>query len=156
MFIHQGDITAISVPELAQYRCDTGLCFNVLEHVEDHVGALTNIRQVLVRGGRLLLIVPAMPIIMGTVDQSLGHFRRYTPALLREVFTQSGYHIEQLYYMNFVGVLGWFWNNRVIKRAEESSGQIAFYDKYLVPWLVGLEKIIPPPIGLSLVCVAKV
>ena len=37
--IHHADIADASCRGLASYRCDTAICFNVLEHVEDHVGA---------------------------------------------------------------------------------------------------------------------
>jgi hypothetical protein len=126
----------------------------VLEHVQDDVAALHNIAQILVPGARLLVIVPALPMIMGTVDQSLGHYRRYTHASLTKVFHAANYHIEKIYYMNLPGIFGWWLNNRLIKRTEESPKQIQFYDRMIVPWISALEKIIQPPIGLSLVCVA--
>jgi SAM-dependent methyltransferase len=151
--IYQGDIADASLRSLSAHQCDTAICFNVLEHVQDDVGALENIGHILVPGGRLLLIVPAIPAIMGTVDASLGHRRRYTPATLRSAFAAAGYTIEHLAYMNWLGILGWFWNNRVIKRVEESPAQIVFYDRFVVPWLSALERVVPPPIGLSLVCV---
>src|SRR5713226_4244026 len=73
-----GDIADPAWRSLAGYICDTAICFNVLEHVENDALALENIYRILAPGGRLLLIVPAIPAIMGTIDQSLGHFRRYT------------------------------------------------------------------------------
>ena len=57
--------------------------------------------------------------------------------------------------MNFPGILGWFMNNRILKRQEESAAQIKFYDRFIVPWLRRLESVVRPPIGLSLVCVAR-
>src|SRR5947209_2599289 len=81
---------------MAAHGCDTAICFNVLEHVEDDVGALVNMRHILTPGGRLLLIVPALSWIFGTVDRSLGHYRRYTPAVLRARMAAAGFEIEQL------------------------------------------------------------
>lgn len=153
--IYQGDIADPSLRSLAEHRCDTAICFNVLEHVQDDVAALENIAHILAPGGRVLLIVPAIPAIMGTVDQSLGHYRRYTRTSLRSAFAAAGYTIERLWYMNFPGILGWLLNNRIIKRTEESPSQIIFYDKAIVPWVSAVERVIRPPLGLSLVCVAR-
>lgn len=154
MHIFQGDIADSSLRELAKYACDSAICFNVLEHVQDDVAALDNIAHILVPHARLLLIVPALPMIMGTVDRSLGHYRRYTRASLIRVLHAANYRIEKINYMNLPGIFGWWLNNRLFKRTEESPKQIQFYDRIIVPWVSTLEKIVQPPIGLSLVCVA--
>jgi SAM-dependent methyltransferase len=153
--IHQADIADPSCRSLASYGCDSAICFNVLEHVEDHVGALRNIAAILVPGGRLLLIVPALPFIYGTVDRSLCHHRRYTRASLRAALAEAGYAAERVWWMNFPGIFGWFLNNRVLKRREESAAQIAFYDRFVVPCVRRVESVVRPPVGLSLVCVAQ-
>ncbi len=153
--IYQGDMTDTGLRALAEHRCDSALCFNVLEHIEHDALALENVRHVLAPGGRLLLIVPALPFIMGTVDQSLGHYRRYTRRSLGAVVAGAGFTIERSFYMNFPGIFGWLWNNRIVRRKEESKGQIGVFDRFIVPWLSPLERVISPPIGLSVVCVAS-
>jgi len=153
--VHQADIADPSCRGLARYRCDSAICFNVLEHVEDHLAALQNVGSILAPDGRLLLIVPALPIIYGTVDRSLCHFRRYTPSSLRGVLGSAGYTVDKMWWMNFPGIFGWLLNNRILKRQEESASQIKFYDRFIVPWVRRLESILRPPVGLSLVCVAR-
>lgn len=155
ILVYQGDITDTALRSLAQHRCDTALCFNVLEHVKDDMVALENIGHILEPGGRLLLIVPANPALMGTVDQSLGHYRRYTASTVRYALVAAGYKVERISYINFLGIFGWLWNNRIIKRKEESPAQILLYDRFIVPWLSRLERLLPPPVGLSLVCIAQ-
>ncbi len=154
VLIYQGNIADPSLQSIAKHQCDTALCFNVLEHVKDELAALQNIRHILVPRGRLLLVVPAIPAIMGTVDHSLGHYRRYTSSTVRHALACAGYQVERVFYMNFLGIFGWFWNNCIIKRKEESTAQIIFYDRFIVPWLSALERILRPPVGLSLVGVA--
>jgi SAM-dependent methyltransferase len=153
--LHQGDVSSPDCRALAEHRCDSAICFNVLEHVEDDAGALENVRRILLPGSPLLLIVPALPAIFGTVDRALGHHRRYAPRSLRALLAAAGYQVERMRWMNLPGVLGWYLNNRVWKRTEESPKQITFFDRYFVPWLRLVEKVVPPPVGLSLVCVCR-
>jgi SAM-dependent methyltransferase len=153
--IYQGDIADPGVRALASYECDTAICFNVLEHVEDDVAALINMRNILVEKGTLLLIVPAVPMVMGSVDKSLGHYRRYTRKTLDRVVKRGGFKPEKTYYLNSLGLFGWFLNNRIIRRDEESTSQILFYSRFIVPLLSAVESLVHPPIGLSLVCIAR-
>ena len=54
------------------------ICLNVVEHLPDDLGALTNIRETLAPGGRAIILVPCGPKLYGTLDEVLGHQRRYT------------------------------------------------------------------------------
>ena len=55
---------------------DTVICLNVLEHIEDDLGALQNIRLLLAEGGRAVILVPSGQSIYNSLDEELGHFRR--------------------------------------------------------------------------------
>src|SRR6516225_2247715 len=57
---------------------NTVVCLNVVEHVEDDVAALKNIRRTLDEHGRAIILVPNGPGLYGTLDKVLGHYRRYT------------------------------------------------------------------------------
>lgn len=50
---------------------------NVLEHIEDDLGALKQIRRVLKPNGIAVLEVPAGPQLYDVYDKQLMHFRRY-------------------------------------------------------------------------------
>ena len=54
---------------------DTVICLNVVEHLEDDVKALRNIRASLDKNGRAIILVPNGPGLYGTLDEVLGHFR---------------------------------------------------------------------------------
>lgn len=151
----QLDIGQPGVRGLKHLVFDTVVCLNVLEHVEQDVEALCTMSYLLQPGGRLLLLVPAYQWLYGTVDKSLKHFRRYSRTDLIEKLEQSNLEVEFLFYMNSIGVLAWFLNNKVILRQEESRGQILFFDRFIAPWLSKLESYIPPPFGLSLVSIAR-
>ncbi len=143
------------VRDLAPLRFDTVICFNVLEHVADDQAALQNMWNVLQPGGRLLLWVPALPHLFGSVDVALEHHRRYTRQSLSGEVRRAGFLIEGTHYVNFVGILGWWFNGSLLKRREESFSQIGLFDRGVVPWLRPLEAIVPPPVGLSVALIAR-
>jgi SAM-dependent methyltransferase len=134
---------------------DTVICFNVLEHVSDDAAALANIYEVLQPNGKAILLVPAFTFLYGTVDEALGHFRRYSKKELTSKMQNAGFEIESKFFMNVIGMFGWFFNNRIIKKKEESAHQILFFDRLIAPVAELLERWIPPPVGLSLIVVGK-
>ncbi len=71
-------------------QMDTVVCLNVLEHIEDDLGALRNIRSMLEDGGRAVILVPAGQSIYNCLDEELGHFRRYSEEQLRQRMTDAG------------------------------------------------------------------
>jgi 2-polyprenyl-3-methyl-5-hydroxy-6-metoxy-1,4-benzoquinol methylase len=81
---------------------------NVLEHVEHHEEFLTEAREAVVPGGALLLFVPALPGIYGSLDKAFEHHRRYTRRTLREVIEKAGWKPRRISYMNLPGIAAWF------------------------------------------------
>src|SRR5262249_13491474 len=134
---------------------DTVICLNVLEHVEDHESALSFMNSVLVPGGRALILVPAFQFLFGTIDARIGHFRRYTRRTLLPPMKAAGFELENSFYMNVIGMAGWFWNNRVRKIKEENASQIGIFDRYIARPAEVLERLVPPPFGLSLIAIGR-
>ena len=149
------DISSDDIADLRQHNFDTILCMNVLEHIRDDQAALDTLFTLTRDRGKLLLLVPAFPVLFGTIDRMVGHHRRYTKNVLVRKCAQSGFQIRSAYYMNWPAFLGWFVNNRLLMNREESSRQVKFYDSLIIPWLRVLEGIIHPPFGLSIVLVAE-
>ena len=138
---------------LADERFDTIICLNVLEHVRDDGRSLAVMRALLRSGGRLLLLVPALPAIYGTLDTALGHHRRYTPRELREKFSTAGLTMRHLEYFNLAGILGWWFTGRVLRRSLIPAASLALYDA-LVP-LFRLERLLPWRVGQSLIAIGE-
>ncbi len=149
----QLDIADPAARALDRYECDTVICFNVLEHVEDDRAALSHMHSALGLGGRLVLLVPAFQFLYGSVDRALGHHRRYTKGELVLKVHQSGFDVEGVFYMNVIGMAGWFLNNRVLKRRQESLAQIRLFDRFIAPWAERAERFVRPRIGLSLIVI---
>jgi ubiquinone/menaquinone biosynthesis C-methylase UbiE len=139
----------------ADYRADTAVCMNVLEHLKDDEAAVKTFSRRLKRGGRLVLLIPAVPWAFGEVDRRLGHYRRYSKTSVRALMQKTGLTLVKLRYFNFIGLWGWLWNARVARSTSQNDSQIHFFDHYIVPWQSRLERAIPPPIGQSLLVVAR-
>ncbi len=100
---------------LKKYQLDSAFCFNVLEHVRDDDLFLKSIWEVLSPGGRLVLIVPAMPAIYGAMDALAGHERRYNKKMMQILTGKTQWTLEQYYYFNSVGVFGWWLTNKLAR-----------------------------------------
>ncbi len=150
------DITCTKdITRLSEFKFDTILCFNVLEHIEDDLAGLRNMKDILVSNGNIILIVPAFNFLYGGVDKAVGHKRRYTKKSLTKIINLLDMKIQTLNFMNFFGIFGWLFNNKILNRKAESLPQILFFDNYIAPFSEKLENIFPPPIGLSLVGVFR-
>jgi SAM-dependent methyltransferase len=139
-------------------RIDTVVALNVVEHIEDDLGALGTIRGILTAGrqdgrtaGRAVILVPALQSIYGQLDRELGHYRRYSRASLGSAFRTAGLRVETMFWFNRVGVVGWWFNGRIRKVGQMPLGQVRRFDA-LVP-VLRLEGILPLPFGLSLIAV---
>lgn len=133
---------------------DTITCVNVLEHIRCDRAALRNMHRMLARHGKLLLIVPALPCLFGTVDQAVGHYRRYTTHNLNNKLRQAGFSVETQRYMNFFGLFTWWFAGHVLKRRTLHAGTCRWLDRF-VPWVERLERVWTPPLGQSLVTICR-
>jgi SAM-dependent methyltransferase len=142
--------------ELQQQAFDTVVCVNVLEHIEDDVRALSLFRDVVAgTGGRVLIFVPALQGIYGPHDAALGHHRRYSKRTLRAAFAAAGLDVVAIRYTNPIGLLGWMYNLYISGNTEHTSSQVGLFDRFVAPWALPLERLVPPPIGLSLFAVGR-
>jgi glycosyltransferase involved in cell wall biosynthesis len=134
-------------------RIDTVLCLNVLEHVVDDEQALRGVRELLEPGGRLVLLVPALGALYGSLDRALEHQRRYERPELLEKLGRAGFDVEKSWFFNLLGVPGWYVNSRVLGRTHFPPVQLTLYDR-LVP-LFRLESRFRLPVGMSLIAIAR-
>jgi glycosyltransferase involved in cell wall biosynthesis len=141
-------------PKLRNYA-DAAVCLNVLEHIPDDVGAMRNIYASLAPGGRLVALVPAHPWLFGSLDEQLGHCRRYRKAEFRTKLQQAGFEIESTLWMNAFGMLGWFANGRIFKRETIPPGHVRWFER-IVPFARMIDGLATRLVGgLSLICVAR-
>lgn len=129
------------------------LCLNVIEHVADDRQALANIREVLAEVGQAVILVPQGPWNYGSLDEALGHKRRYTEVSLTAVAEAAGLVVERILPFNRVGTLAWFLNGKLLRRRRFGSVQIRLLG-LLTPIMRLLDPYLPLP-PLSLIAVLK-
>lgn len=132
---------------------DLVVCQNVLEHIADDRAAVADMARVLRPGGRLVLVVPAGPGLFGPLDDAYGHWRRYDAEGTRGVVDAAGLEVTELRPMNLPGIAAWWVSNRR-PGARVSSASMRAYEA-VVAAVRPIEERRTPPVGLSLVCVAR-
>jgi SAM-dependent methyltransferase len=152
----EGDIlNRYVVQDLAAERLDTVVCVNVLEHIAEDVAALRSMNDLLQPGGRLIVFVPALPMLYGSLDAQVGHVRRYRRRELRDKVADVGFTVERCRFFNSVGAASWLVAGRVRRQQEIRANDVRIYDRVFVPVLARAERLIPPPVGQSLVIVGR-
>ena len=151
--VSQFDLDAKAPAEFVAEPFDTVVCLNVLEHIEDDLFALDQMREVLKPGGKLALLVPAHQILFGEFDRAVGHFRRYGKRELTAKLKQAGFAINEMKFFSLLATLPWLVNGRIFKRDYLPASQANLANR-LVP-LLKLERLIGPPCGLSLIAIAR-
>ena len=153
--VFAGDVSDPSFVDVGRFLPDSCVCLNTLEHIEDDVQALRNMASVLAPRGVVVLLVPAFPALYGPIDRNLGHCRRYRLSDLAKLADAAGLRLRQVRYLNIAGFFGWWMNARLLRRDTQSAGQIAIFDRFIVPLMSHVEGAIPPPFGQSLLAVME-
>ncbi|MCX7928134.1 MAG: class I SAM-dependent methyltransferase [Patescibacteria group bacterium] len=142
------------VNRYGKIKFDSILCMNVLEHIKNDQEAISHMYGFLKHGGTLILIVPAFMFAYGKLDESLGHYRRYTRCELEKKLKKLGFFVLESRYVNFIGIFGWWFNSKLVKSDIIPTSHLSFFDKIFAPFLF-IEKFIKFPVGLSVFAVAQ-
>ena len=134
---------------------DTICMINVLEHIEDDVAALKVLSGLLKKDGHLCIFVPALSFLYCKLDKIFGHHRRYSKSELQNVVEQSGFKILELRYMDMAGIFAWGLINTIGGSTSLNPRAIKIYDRFIIPVTRAAEKIVPAPLGKSLILIAQ-
>jgi SAM-dependent methyltransferase len=85
---------------LADATFELAASLDVIEHLEDDLGALRELRRVVAPGGALLVTVPAYQWLWSGHDEINHHHRRYTRASLQRIGEQAGWRQVRTTYFN--------------------------------------------------------
>ncbi len=120
-----GEVIEGSVLEMpfADGSFDLAVSLDVIEHLEDDLAALRELRRVVAPGGALLVTVPAYQWLWSGHDEINHHHRRYTRRSLQRVAEQAGWRQARTTYFNSlllpVAIL-----LRVLDRAEHEDDRV--------------------------------
>jgi 2-polyprenyl-3-methyl-5-hydroxy-6-metoxy-1,4-benzoquinol methylase len=136
-----------------KFKADTIVCINVLEHIEKDDKFIGECESILSPGGKIILFAPAMPSLFNEMDKTYKHFRRYTKT---EMFQKVNNHfdVKCCQYLNSLGVIGWWYNGRLLKRKIIPQVHLSFFDRFF-KYFILLEKLVPKPFGLSVFAVGQ-
>jgi len=95
----QGRIERLPYPD-ASFRLVT--CLDVIEHLDDDVEALRELRRVTAPGGHLVVTVPAYPSLWSRHDELNHHRRRYVLSTLGDAAARAGWQLERASHFNTV------------------------------------------------------
>jgi SAM-dependent methyltransferase len=129
---------------------DGVFALNVVEHIADDYLALANAKQLLKKGGRLVILVPAYQALFNEFDRALEHYRRYTEGSLMKIFEKNNLQIVHSQYFNFAAIAGWWFSGNVLKKKTIPSGQMKIYNM-LVPIFKVIDKLVFNRIGISVI-----
>src|SRR3954469_20652448 len=132
--VREGRVEAIPYEDAS---FDLVTCLDVIEHTDDDVAALSDLRRVTRPGGRLVVSVPAHPRLWSRHDVVNGHRRRYTRRSLTAAAGAAGWRVERLTGFN-VAYLAPAALVRIVRRAtsdEDGASELALTPPALNPAL---------------------
>jgi SAM-dependent methyltransferase len=145
-------VTAGTIDSVPGERFDSVLYIDVLEHIEDDKAELAKAAQRLGPGGRLIVLAPAHRALYSPFDKAIGHYRRYDRESLR-LCTPAGMRLEQMAYLDCVGLIASGANRLILKQNIPTSRQILIWDTYMVPISTMLDRLLGYRLGKSIAAV---
>ena len=142
---------------------DLVTALDVVEHMDDDLAGLSEMRRVLRPGGKVLLFVPTFMFLWGLQDDVSHHRRRYRLPQLARVLEQAGLEVERTTYANITFFLPILVIRKLmrltgIKAESENNINVSTFNGVLGK-LLGAEswflRYINLPFGVSGLCVAK-
>jgi SAM-dependent methyltransferase len=142
---------------------DLVTALDVVEHMDDDLAGLREMRRVLRPGGRVLLFVPTFMFLWGVQDDVSNHRRRYRLPELRRVLEQAGFEVERTTYANITFFLPILLVRKLMRvtgiKAESENNINVSSLNGLLGSVFGAECVVLRhmiiPFGVSGLCVAR-
>ncbi|MEQ1886586.1 MAG: bifunctional glycosyltransferase/class I SAM-dependent methyltransferase [Bryobacteraceae bacterium] len=134
-------------------KYETALCLNVLETVDDPKSVVINLGNCVKPGGNMVVLVPQSKGLMGSLDQALGHKRRFSEDELRQMLKAAGFEVVRFHQLNKIGALAWSISGKLFHSKRISKPTLKLFDKSV--WFWKLIDGFLPWHGLSLIAVAR-
>jgi SAM-dependent methyltransferase len=150
------EVTELNLPGAVSVGepLDSIVAMNVIEHIDDDVGAMRDLSAALNPGGRLIIWVPGYPQLYGDFDRKVGHFRRHTPDTLRAHVERADLNVQLCRPVNLLGGVSWWLAVRRGGVGYPKPSLVWAYDNIAIPVTRTLERVVTPPFGQTVFCVA--
>jgi len=161
--VHQPEPARLPFPD---GRFDLVCGFDMIEHVDDDVAMLTEMRRVLKPDGAVFLTVPAFPALWSVHDEAAHHRRRYRRKELLEKVAAAGLEPGHVTYFDafllpLIVPVRWLRDRIVRPKAVTSDFHLrlprwlnaAFLGIFVSEWAI--LRFLPLPVGLSLCVLAR-
>lgn len=137
-------------------RFDTIYSINVLEHIANDAETLFRLAKLAAPLGRLVLFVPAWPILYSSMDRKVGHVRRYRKNDLLTKLKGAGWAVEDVRYFDSLGFFSAFaYRFFGSSTGDLSDRSLAFYDTYLFPISKFFDLLLSGFVGKNLLVIAQ-
>lgn len=124
-----------SLEKVPNQAYDLIYSFNVLEHIENDLGVLKELKRKLKPSGILIIYVPAFMILYSSNDRRVGHFRRYTKKTLGQLILNSELKSQKIEYFDPLGFLAAL-AYKILPGNDDgtiSEKSIKFFDRFIFP-----------------------
>lgn len=132
---------------------DFVFALNVVEHIEDDKLALSNISSLLKKDGLMFILVPAYQMLYNHFDTALGHYRRYSPGMLKQALPKTMLPLKT-WHFNSLGILGWFFVGKILRKKIIPESNMKIYNK-ITPLVKFMDFLFNKKLGLSVINVSK-
>ncbi len=143
--------------DLGEHRFEGIYSVNVLEHLPDDGAVLAAFRARLAPAGRVLLYVPAFPVLFSANDARVGHLRRYRRRELVARVREAGLAVESARYVDSIGFaagLGYRFFGR--RDGGLDPRKVRLYDAAVFPCSRLLDRACGGLVGKNLLVLASV
>ena len=158
--VREGDLpNNLPFQELFDVICT----FDVVEHIDDDIGAVLAIAKKLSSGGKLIITVPAYAFLWSSHDVVNQHKRRYTRKQLVNLVKSAGLTVEYVTYFNFflfpLVLIGKILNNISGSKKSHLEQGTSSVQNSILRTIFSFEKRLVPklvfPFGVSILLVAR-
>ncbi|NDA97203.1 MAG: methyltransferase domain-containing protein, partial [Actinobacteria bacterium] len=154
--IESDSISAFVKLASEQKSFDTIIYVSVLEHIDDDIREFASAKSLLNSGGKLLIFVPALPVLYAPIDADTGHVRRYTKSRFKQLARDSGMDIVSLNYFETVGIIPYYIVYKILRRRAITNSSTGFYNNVILPASLALYRLSRGKlIGKNLVLIAR-
>lgn len=155
--IAQHGLTAhVDLKSIGDETVDFAYTYNVLEHIEDDRAALAELSRKIRRGGKLLVYVPAFDVLYTSMDQKVGHVRRYRIGDLVRKVQHVGLTVREAEYVDSLGFVATLAYRALgSDTGEINRSALRAYDRFVFPVSRIVDRVARHLFGKNVLLVAE-